>query len=65
MFALSNPLHPDVFPMVRKMEAECVQMVINLFNGGTAACGVLTSGGTESILMAMKAYRYHMPTHRL
>ncbi|MBN3295852.1 SGPL1 lyase, partial [Amia calva] len=39
-FAWSNPLHPDIFPGVRKMEAE-----------------VVTSGGTESILMACKAYR--------
>ncbi len=56
-FAVANSLHPDVFPMVRKMEAETVQMVINLFNGSPKAVGVLTSGGTESILMAMKAYR--------
>jgi glutamate/tyrosine decarboxylase-like PLP-dependent enzyme len=27
MFAVSNPLHPDVFPGVRKMEAEIVAMV--------------------------------------
>jgi len=26
MFALSNPLHPDLFPWVRKMEAEVVRM---------------------------------------
>jgi len=57
LFAVSNPLHPDVFPMVRKMEAEVVQMTVRLFNGGPTACGTVTSGGTESILMAMKAYR--------
>jgi sphinganine-1-phosphate aldolase len=27
MFALTNPLHPGVFPGVRKMEAEIVAMV--------------------------------------
>lgn len=27
MFSVSNPLHPDVFPGVRKMEAEIVAMV--------------------------------------
>lgn len=27
MFAVSNPIHPDVFPAVRKMEAEVVAMV--------------------------------------
>ncbi len=53
----SNPLHLDVFPQIRKMEAEVVQWVVNLFHGGHEACGVMSSGGTESIILAMKAYR--------
>jgi len=57
MFALSNPLHPDLFPWVRKMEAEVVRMTCELFHGGPGSCGAMTSGGTESILMAIKAYR--------
>lgn len=56
-YCWTNPLHPDVFPQVRKMEAEVIQWTVNLFNGGPEACGCLTSGGTESIVMAMKAYR--------
>ncbi|CAG6017833.1 unnamed protein product [Menidia menidia] len=56
-FAWSNPLHPDIFPGVRKMEAEVVRMSCALFNGGPNSCGTVTSGGTESILMACKAYR--------
>uniref|UniRef100_A0A673YH19 sphinganine-1-phosphate aldolase n=1 Tax=Salmo trutta TaxID=8032 RepID=A0A673YH19_SALTR len=56
-FAWSNPLHPDIFPGVRKMEAEIVRMACTLFNGGPNSCGTVTSGGTESILMACKAYR--------
>ncbi|KAL0964238.1 hypothetical protein UPYG_G00321200 [Umbra pygmaea] len=56
-FAWSNPLHPDIFPGVRKMEAEVVRMTCKLFNGGPNSCGTVTSGGTESILMACKAYR--------
>lgn len=56
-FAWSNPLHTDLFPNIRKMEAEVVQWTVNLFNGGDEACGTMTSGGTESILMAMRAYR--------
>ncbi|XP_064172753.1 sphingosine-1-phosphate lyase 1 [Anguilla rostrata] len=56
-FAWSNPLHPDVFPGVRKMEAEVVRMSCTLFHGGPRSCGTVTSGGTESILMACKAYR--------
>ncbi|XP_017279774.1 sphingosine-1-phosphate lyase 1 isoform X1 [Kryptolebias marmoratus] len=56
-FAWSNPLHPDIFPGVRKMEAEVVRMSCTLFHGGPGSCGTVTSGGTESILMACKAYR--------
>jgi sphinganine-1-phosphate aldolase len=61
-FTVSNPIHPDVFPGVRKMEAEIVAMVLSLFGAPEGAVGVTTSGGTESILMAClsarnKAYR--------
>ncbi|XP_041921715.1 sphingosine-1-phosphate lyase 1 isoform X2 [Alosa sapidissima] len=56
-FAWSNPLHPDIFPGVRKMEAEVVRMTCEIFHGGPETCGTVTSGGTESILMACKAYR--------
>ena len=51
-FMVANPIHPDVFPGVRKMEAEIVAMVLALFNAPPGAAGVTTSGGTESILMA-------------
>lgn len=30
MFAVSNPLHPDVFPSVRKFEAEVIQMCASI-----------------------------------
>lgn len=53
----TNPLHPDVFPGLCKMEAEVIRMTATLFNGDADACGSMTSGGTESILMACKAYR--------
>ncbi|XP_058971919.2 sphingosine-1-phosphate lyase 1 [Pocillopora verrucosa] len=56
-FTWANPLHVDIFPDVRKMEAEVVQMCVNMYHGGKDACGTMTSGGTESILMACKAYR--------
>lgn len=61
-FTVANPIHPDVFPGVRKMEAEVVSMVLNLFHGPPGAAGVSTSGGTESILMACLSARqkaYH------
>ncbi|KAL1973283.1 hypothetical protein VTN31DRAFT_5918 [Thermomyces dupontii] len=52
IFSVANPIHPDVFPGVRKMEAEIVAMVLGLFHAPEDAAGVTTSGGTESILMA-------------
>lgn len=42
------------------MEAEVIQMMVSLFNGGTDGCGVMTSGGTESILMSCKTARDYM-----
>jgi len=56
-WAFANPLHPGIHPALRQMDSEVVQMVINMYNGGADACGAFTTGGTESILMAMKAYR--------
>jgi len=57
LFALTNPLHPDVFPSIRKFEAEIVAMTKNMLGNVDGVCGALTSGGTESILMACKAHR--------
>jgi sphinganine-1-phosphate aldolase len=60
MYLLTNPLHVDVFPSVRKMEAEVVSMTANLFRGPSdlpLPVGTMTSGGTESIFLAMKSYR--------
>ncbi|KAL1841678.1 hypothetical protein VTJ49DRAFT_6717 [Mycothermus thermophilus] len=56
-FTVANPIHPDVFPGVRKMEAEVVAMVLSLFNAPPGAAGVTTAGGTESILMACLSAR--------
>nr|KAF7410921.1 hypothetical protein H0235_013528 [Vespula pensylvanica] len=53
----TNPLHPDVFPGVCKMEAEVVRISCHLFNGNEKSCGTMTTGGTESIILACKAYR--------
>ena len=56
-YSLTNPLHPDVFPLLRKMESEVVAMCVAAFHGGAEGCGTMTSGGTESILMAIKTFR--------
>ncbi|CAB3239496.1 unnamed protein product [Arctia plantaginis] len=57
MTAYTNPLHSDVFPGINKMEAEIVRMAVNLFHGDEDCCGTVTTGGTESIIMACKAFR--------
>lgn len=56
-YATSNPLHPDIFPEVREMEIDVINMVRNMFKGDPDVCGNVTSGGTESILLAMYTYR--------
>jgi sphinganine-1-phosphate aldolase len=55
-YCVSNPLHPDVFPAIRKMEAEIVAICLRMYNNPTGA-GATTSGGTESILMSVKTHR--------
>lgn len=57
MFAFTNPLHPDLHPSTRQMDAEVIRMCCNMYNGDTKTCGIFTTGGTESILLALKAYR--------
>ncbi len=58
----SNPLHSDLFPSATKFEAEIVSMAAHMHGKGktpdnAAVCCTVTSGGTESILVAMKSYR--------
>ncbi len=55
----SNPLHPDVWPSTTKFEAEVVAMTAHMLHGDReqGVCGTVSSGGTESILLAMKTYR--------
>jgi glutamate/tyrosine decarboxylase-like PLP-dependent enzyme len=58
----SNPLHSDLWPSIAKYESEIVSMTAGMLGGGAGeaareVCGVVSSGGTESILLAMKTYR--------
>ena len=52
-----NALGPLAFPSLRRMEQEVVSMGLGLLGGPEGACGNMTSGGTESILMAVKTCR--------
>ncbi|KAF6018671.1 hypothetical protein EB796_023022 [Bugula neritina] len=57
MFMNENALNPVAFPSLRKFELECLSMTASMLNADNKACGSLTSGGTESVLMAVKTYR--------
>jgi sphinganine-1-phosphate aldolase len=58
----TNPLHSDLWPSIGKYEAEIVAMTGDMLGAklagpGAEVCGTVNSGGTESILLAMKTYR--------
>lgn len=68
-FAHTNPLHMDVFQSVVRFEAEVVTMTAALLGGSEKAaggqiCGNMTSGGTESILLAVKSSRDYMKSKK-
>ncbi len=53
----TNALHPDIWPSIPKFEREIVSMSSSLMHGGDGVRGAVSSGGTESILLALKTYR--------
>ncbi|MCS6980510.1 MAG: aminotransferase class V-fold PLP-dependent enzyme [Flavobacteriales bacterium] len=60
IYVQSNPLHADVWPGLNKMEAEIISITAHLLGAGDSKepiVGAVTSGGTESILLAIKTYR--------
>ncbi|MFZ5475579.1 MAG: pyridoxal phosphate-dependent decarboxylase family protein [Myxococcota bacterium] len=56
-----NGLSLDAFPSLRRFEGDVLRWCAELFHAKTAS---LTSGGTESILMAVKAARDWARVHR-
>ena len=56
-YMFSNPLHTDLYPELNKMESEIVKMIGNLFDLPKTGGGNLTTGGTESTILAIKAYK--------
>lgn len=57
MFFSENMVLADAFPGLIRMETEVVDMAAQLLGGGAATQGSMTSGGTESIFLAVKAAR--------
>jgi len=56
-FLTENGLDPSVFPSLLKLETDVVRATINLLRGDSNAVGHLTTGGTESIMLAVKTAR--------
>ena len=56
-FFSENALNPIAFPSLRRFEAEVVRMAAAMLNGDNSVVGTMTSGGSESILLAVKTYR--------
>lgn len=64
LFFTENALNPTAFPSLRRLETETVSMCAHLLGGNEHTAGTLTSGGTESILMAVKTARSWAKAHK-
>ncbi|MEL6986141.1 MAG: aspartate aminotransferase family protein, partial [Actinomycetota bacterium] len=57
LYLHENALNTKAFPSLGAIQSEVVGWTADLLNGPETASGFLTSGGTESILCAVKAAR--------
>ena len=57
LYFAENGLNPMAFQSLKRMETDVVQMTASLLNGPESTVGTMTSGGTESILLAVKTWR--------
>jgi sphinganine-1-phosphate aldolase len=64
MFLHDNALNPLAFPGLARIQSEVVGITADLLHAPDGAGGFMTSGGTESILMAVKASRERARTER-
>lgn len=62
LFLTENPVDPTLFPSLRDMETEVIAMCSQILQGGHEAVGTLTTGGTESILLAVKTAKNRAKT---
>lgn len=56
-FFSENFLNPMAFKSLKRMEAEVVRMTASMLHGDEKVVGVMTSGGTESLLLCVLAAR--------
>ena len=67
VFAHANVLQRDMYPSATKFEAEIIAMVGDMLHGpesGSDVCGVVTSGGSESLITALYTYREQAAAER-
>jgi glutamate/tyrosine decarboxylase-like PLP-dependent enzyme len=64
LFMSENALDPTAFPSTLRMENELVAMAAAHLRGDADVVGNFTSGGTESIMLAVKAARDWARAHR-
>jgi len=57
LYFSENGLNPMAFKSLKRFETEVVRMSAGLLNGGPGAVGCMTSGGTESCMLAVKTCR--------
>ena len=57
LYMSENGLDPTVFPSMLKLETDLVRMVANLLRGDENVVGHVSTGGTESIMLAVKTAR--------
>ncbi|MET0311306.1 MAG: aspartate aminotransferase family protein [Burkholderiaceae bacterium] len=57
MYASANGLNPTAFRSLKELENRIIATTASLLHGTPGVCGVVTSGGTESCLLAVKTYR--------
>ena len=63
-YAGSNGLDPTAFPSLLQMENDLVGFALDLLDAPQGAVGTVTSGGTESVLLAVQAARDARPDVR-
>jgi sphinganine-1-phosphate aldolase len=56
-FSTENGLNTHAFPSLQRIQNEVVAVVADWFQGGPESAGFITSGGTESLLLAVKGAR--------
>ncbi len=57
LYMSENALGPYAFPSLKRMEQEVINIGSSLLHGPDDGCGSMTSGGTESIFLAIKSAR--------